>query len=136
MGDRMLALVAELADGWEASYLSPNAFAGKLKRLTEHCEALGRDVGQIRRSVEVDVVVVSKSTDLELAVRHFLRSRSLPDDHTLLETALVGHPSQCRDRILRYREAGVTDFTLSFADFPARGMLRLFAEQVRPHLPV
>ena len=65
----------------------------------------------------------------------FLQSRSLPDDHPLLETALIGDPAQCRDRILQYRDAGVTDFTLSFADFPSSSMLRLFTEQVRPHPP-
>lgn len=33
------------------------------------------------------------------------------------------------------RDAGVTDFTLSFADFPSSAMLRLFAEQVLLYLP-
>ena len=133
MGDRMLALTAELADGWEASYLTPAAFAEKLKRLAEHCQTTGRDVGQIRRSVEVDVVVALKPTEVEATTRLFLESRGLADGHPLLETALIGDPAQCRDRILQYRHAGVTDFTLSFADFPSRAMLRLFAEQVRPY---
>jgi len=133
MGDRMLALTAELADGWEASYLAPAAFAEKLKRLAEHCQTTGRDVGQIRRSVEVDVVVALKPTEVEATTRLFLESRGLADGHPLLETALIGDPAQCRDRILQYRHAGVTDFTLSFADFPSRAMLRLFAEQVRPY---
>jgi alkanesulfonate monooxygenase SsuD/methylene tetrahydromethanopterin reductase-like flavin-dependent oxidoreductase (luciferase family) len=92
-------------------------------------------VGRIRRSVEVDVVVAEKPAEMEACVRQFLRSRSLPDDHPLLETALIGDPTRCRDRILQYRNAGVTDFTLSFADFPAGEMLRLFAERVLPHLP-
>jgi len=130
MGDRMLALAAELADGWEASYLTPATFAEKLKRLAEHCQTSGRDVGQIRRSVEVDVVVALKPTEVEATTRLFLQSRGLADGQPLLETALIGDPAQFRDRILEYRDAGVTDFTLSFADFPARGMLRLFAEQV------
>ena len=133
MGDRMLALAAELADGWEASYLTPATFAEKLKRLAEHCQTTGRDVGQIRRSVEVDVVVALKPTEVEATTRLFLQSRGLADGHPLLETALIGDPAQCRDRILEYRDAGVTDFTLSFTDFPAAEMLRLFAEQVRPY---
>jgi len=133
MGDRMLALVAELTDGWEASYLTPATFAEKLKCLAEHCETTGRDVGQIRRSVEVDVVVAPKPTEVEATTRLFLQSRGLADGHPLLETALIGDPTHCRDRILQYRDAGVTDFTLSFADFPAGEMLRLFAEQVRPY---
>jgi alkanesulfonate monooxygenase SsuD/methylene tetrahydromethanopterin reductase-like flavin-dependent oxidoreductase (luciferase family) len=135
MGDRMLALAAELAAVWEASYLAPDAFARKLKRLAEHCRANGRDVRDMQRSVEVDVVIAETPADLEAGARQFLRARSLPDGHPLLETALVGDPAQCRDRIMEYREAGVTDFTLSFADFPAPAMLRLFAERVRSRLP-
>jgi len=75
MGDRMLALAAELADGWEASYLTPATFAEKLKRLAEHCQTTGRDVGQIHRSVEVDVVVALKPTEVEATTR-FSRPRS------------------------------------------------------------
>jgi alkanesulfonate monooxygenase SsuD/methylene tetrahydromethanopterin reductase-like flavin-dependent oxidoreductase (luciferase family) len=133
MGDRMLALVAELADGWEASYLTPATFAEKLTRLAEHCQTTGRDVGQIRRSGEVDVVLALKPTEVKATTRLFLESRGLADGHPQLETARIGDPARCRDRILQYRNAGVTDFTLSFADFPAREMLRLFAEQVRPY---
>jgi len=135
MGDRMLALAAELADGWEASYLTPAAFAEKLNRLSEHCQTTGQDVGRIRRSVEVDVALVERPAEVEACARQFIQGRSLPDDHLLLETSLIGDPAQCRDRILQYRDAGVTDFTLSFADFPSRAMLRLFAERILPHLP-
>ncbi len=135
MGDRMLALAAELADVWEASYVAPDAFARKLKRLAEHCRANGRDVHDIRRSVEVEVVIAETSADLEPGVRQFLRARSLPDGHPLLETAIIGEPARCRDRIVEYQEAGVTDLTLSFADLPAPAMLRLFAERVRSRLP-
>jgi len=102
--------------------------------LAEHCQTTGRDVGQIRRSVEVDVVVAPKPTEVEATTRLFLQSRGLADGHPLLETALIGDPAQCRDRILQHRDAGVTDSTLSFADFPAGEMLRLFAEQVLPGL--
>ena len=76
MGDRMLALAAELAEGWEASYLTPAAFAEKLKHLAKHCQTTGREVGQIRRSVEVDVVVVLKPTEVDATTR-FSRPRSL-----------------------------------------------------------
>jgi len=70
---------------------------------------------------------------VKACAREFLQSRSLPDEHPLLETALIGDPARCHDLILQYRGVGVTDFTLSFADFPAGEMLRLFAEQVRPY---
>ncbi|MGH7428325.1 MAG: LLM class flavin-dependent oxidoreductase [Candidatus Methylomirabilaceae bacterium] len=135
MGDRMLAVAAELADGWEASYLTPAAFAEKLKRLKDHCHNTGRSARQIRRSVEVDVVVGDRGSELSAGTRQFLSARALPEGHPLLETALIADPSGCGDRILEYGEAGVTDFTLSFADFPEKGMLRLFAEQVRSTLP-
>ena len=135
MGDRMLALTAELADGWEASYLTPASFAEKLKRLEGYCQSAGRDVRRIRRSVEVDVVVGENPSELSAGTRQFLNARALLGGHPLLETALIGDPSRCRERLLEYGEAGATDLTLSFADFPAPAMLRLFAEQILPRVP-
>ena len=81
------------------------------------------------------MVITDRPTDLEAAVRQFLERRGLPGAHPLLETALIGDPARCHDLILQYRGAGVTDFTLSFADFPSSAMLRLFAEQVLLYLP-
>ena len=57
MGPQALALTARRADGWEASYVTPADFAALASRLDGLLAAAGRRRGDVRRSVEVDVIL-------------------------------------------------------------------------------
>lgn len=50
---RTLRLAAELADGWNVPFVSPERFGEKRDILHRHCEAIGRDPAGIRTSVNV-----------------------------------------------------------------------------------
>jgi F420-dependent oxidoreductase-like protein len=50
---RTLRIAAEVADGWNVPFIDPATFAHKSGVLDGHCEAVGRDPGEIRRSVNV-----------------------------------------------------------------------------------
>jgi alkanesulfonate monooxygenase SsuD/methylene tetrahydromethanopterin reductase-like flavin-dependent oxidoreductase (luciferase family) len=134
MGSRALAVAATRADGWEASYLTPAAFDGAWTRLGALVERAGRSRGEMRRSVELDVVVGRSARDVGEARRRFGEGRRLDPRHPLLEAALVGTPAEVVDEIGRYAAAGATDLMLGFADFPGTDMLQVFAEEVMPHL--
>jgi alkanesulfonate monooxygenase SsuD/methylene tetrahydromethanopterin reductase-like flavin-dependent oxidoreductase (luciferase family) len=134
MGPAALAAAARCADGWEASYLTPAAFAKRWAVVHDRLETCGRPVGGFRRSVELDVVLAS-AADLPDACEAFCRARGIGLDHPLLETALVGDGAAMRARIADYAAAGVTDLMLGFADFPAPGMLERFARDVLPFIP-
>src|SRR5262249_60884707 len=83
-----------------------------------------------RRSVELDVVLGLTASDADAALRRFCAARGIEPTDALLAKALAGTAEAVRARIAEYAAAGVTDLMLGFADFPATGMLELFAERV------
>ncbi len=131
MGPLALAAAARCADGWEASYLTPAAFAARWAVVHDHLQACDRPVASFRCSVELDVVIAS-AAGLAGARGAFCRARGIGPDHPLLETALIGEGATIAGRIADYAAAGVTDLMLGFADFPALGMLKRFAREVLP----
>ena len=130
MGPGALKVAARRAAGWEASYLTPGAFARRWGRLRSLLEDAGRPWWDYRRSVEVDVVVGITEAAADQARRQFCAARGIEAGAAILETALIGTPDAVRARIAQYAAAGATDLMLGFADFPATGMTELFAERV------
>lgn len=130
MGPRALALTARCADGWEASYLSPDDFAARWQQLSKLLEAEGRGTESFRRSVELDAIVTETGASLDPLVARFCAERGIGRDHPLLDTVLAGHGPAIADRIASYEAAAATDLMLGFADFPSTRMLGLFAASV------
>jgi alkanesulfonate monooxygenase SsuD/methylene tetrahydromethanopterin reductase-like flavin-dependent oxidoreductase (luciferase family) len=130
MGGRATEMVARCADGWEASFLGPAAFAAAWQRMRGLLARHGRGADSLRRSIELDVVLVPSSADTETAVRAFCAARCIAADHPLVGTALIGDAETIAARIAVYAEAGATDLMLGFTDFPHTAMLDAFAERV------
>ena len=51
-------------------------------------------------------------------------------DHPVVGAALIGDADTLAARIAAYAEAGATDLTLGFSDFPRTAMLEAFAARV------
>jgi len=130
MGPAALDVAARRASGWEASYLTPAAFGARWGRVRTVLEAAGRPWWNYRRSVELDVVLGLTASDADAARRRFCAARGIEPTDALLAQALAGTADAVRARVAEYAAAGVTDLMLGFADFPATGMLELFAERV------
>lgn len=133
MSPQALRAVARSADGWEASYVTPSAFAERWALVRDALHAAGRQDASVRRSVELDVVLAPLG-HLEGALDTFRRARHIGPEHPLIETVLAGDPAMVSARIGDYVTAGVTDLMLGFADFPATAMLETFAREVLPVL--
>ena len=133
MRPRALALTARRADGWEASHVSPEAFASLNARLDAETRAQGRAPDAVRRSVEIDVILAGAPAERARWIERFVAERGAPAD-TLLDTALVGDAETVAARILAYARAGATDLMLGFVDFPATTMLERLAREVVPRL--
>jgi alkanesulfonate monooxygenase SsuD/methylene tetrahydromethanopterin reductase-like flavin-dependent oxidoreductase (luciferase family) len=133
MRPRALGLTAQHADGWEASYVRPAAFATLSARLDELLSEAGRSPHAIRRSVEVDVILAPSPAEREPWIRRFTAERG-GDAAALLDTALVGDADAVADQIHAYAAAGATDLMLGFVDFPATTMLEQIAREVVPRL--
>lgn len=134
MGPRALALAARRAHGWEASYVTPAGFAARSSRLDALLVAAGRRPGEVRRSVEADVILAGSPAEQAAWTARFCAERGVPGGHAILDTALAGDADRLAARIAEYAAAGVTDLMLGFADFPATGMLERFAREVAPRL--
>jgi len=133
MGPRALALTARRADGWEASYVTPADFAVRARRLDGLLAAADRRPEDVRRSVEVDVVLGASPPEHAAWIGRFRAERGRGAD-AVLPTALVGDADAMAARVLEYVDAGATDLMLGFADFPATGMLERFARDVAPRV--
>ena len=130
MGPRALEVAARRADGWEASYLTPDAFAERWRRLKGLLEQLERPWWDYRRAVELDVVLGSTEREADEELKRFCAARGIDQNHPLVATAHCGTSDMVLRRIREYGAAGVTDLMLGFADFPETAMLETFAERV------
>ena len=134
MGPRAMALTARRADGWEASYVTPADFAACASQLDDLLVAAGRRPGEVRRSLETDVILTGSPDEHTLWTGRFRAERGIVGGDAVLDTALVGDADTVAARIVEYAAAGATDLMLGFADFPATGMLERFARDVAPQL--
>ncbi len=128
---RMLRIVARRADGWNAPFLAPEAFAQKNAVLERWCERERRDPAAIMRSVNVGLAIAPDERAAERA------RAALPEQFGamlpfVLPGILIGTPDQVIERVAAYREAGVERLVLALrAPFDLAG-LALFRERVMP----
>ena len=122
---RTLRIAAEHAQEWNV-WSTPEVFAHKSAVLDRHCEDLGRDPSEIRRSTQALLLL---SDDESFLTR--MRDRDLG------RSAIIGTPSEVVDIVARYRDAGVDelivpDFTLGTGDRRTETLDR-FREDVASH---
>lgn len=140
-GERiMMRIVAEEADGWNYGALTPKDFKSKLKALERHCGDVGRDIGEIEKSLELYVFVGETKGE---AMRLFEDYReSVPRDGKLqhviqdlyLNTAIIGDPETVADRLKEYGKAGVDHLMLVLPGKEKIEMLRTLGREVLPRL--
>ena len=126
----MLRVVAKHADQWN-TFGSPEVFRHKIDVLGEHCAAAGRDIEAIEVSwAGAALVTDSREEKDELLRRWAAMFGVTPEQYAL--GALVGSPSEVRDRIQQFVEVGVTHF-IGIANSPFNhASIRRFAEEVIP----
>lgn len=135
---RTLRLVAELADEWNVTRVDVAGFRAKRAVLADHCAALGRDPGAIRRSLMVPCVV---GRDRAEVARRIATARaifpSLPEDEATWQAAgfLAGSPERVASDLAEWARAGLQRALLQTLDQEDLPGLTLFAREVMPHLP-
>lgn len=113
---RTLRIAARWADGWNVPFTSPEDFARKRSVLASHCEDVGRDVGEIRCTVNVGLAW--NEADLEPQFGPLTRH--------IRPGVLTGSEDQVRDRIGQYEEAGATQINIAVrAPFDVDALARL-----------
>ncbi|MSO78372.1 MAG: LLM class flavin-dependent oxidoreductase [Acidimicrobiia bacterium] len=123
-GDRLLATVAAVADGWNTCWAwTPDDYRARLGVLNRACEAIGRDPTTVTRSLGLYALVGEDEADL---AARFERMRALSpagvlDGMTLDEWRvgrLVGTVEQVRDQAATWAELGVETLILGAGAVP------------------
>lgn len=122
---RTLRIAARFADEWNA-WATPEVLAHKRGVLHQHCDALGRDPGEIAVSTQG---LLFLSTDEPWLADKRRADIGMP--------TIVGTPSEVTEIVGRYRDAGadeliVPDFTLG-STARRKETCDLFFAEVAPH---
>jgi F420-dependent oxidoreductase-like protein len=127
---RLLRVVAEHADIWNCPNNVATELEHKLEVLRRHCDAVGRNPGDIEVSEQCIVVLGRDEQDLRNKLQ--FAKRTLGAVFDVEGTALRGTPEQLIDAIHARSRQGVTFFIMLFGDFNQPETLELFAEKVAP----
>lgn len=128
--DAGLRRVARLADGWLGSALdsTPDRFKHAKKRLDAFLQQEGKDPSVFPNAVSTMALYIGESkSDLERVPRepeHCYDPNEAPHERTM-----VGSPSECGEKLHRWKDSGAQALFLSpFED--GLTQMRLFMEQV------
>jgi F420-dependent oxidoreductase-like protein len=126
-----LRAVAESADGWNTFYMPLDEYQRKLDALAGHCRAVGRDPGDIRKSLVLQAIVRRDEAEAEERLARMARAMNTTPD-AARQRALVGTPAQCVEQLLPYVGAGVGDFIVGVRAPVDWESLELVAKEVAP----
>ena len=115
---RTLRIAARYADGWNVPFISPADFAHKREVLARHCEAVGRDPGEIKTTINVGLAWREEDMRPQFGhISEFVRPGVLHGGEG--EQAVV-------DRIGEYVDAGAQQINIAMrAPFDVEGLERL-----------
>ena len=139
-GDRALRLAARHADGWNTVWRwTVDAYAERVRRAREICDAEGRDPATLRLSIGLYTVVGEDERDLAArweALRAWLPGAAAGPVEAFAADTLTGTVEQVLDRVGELAEIGVEQLivspaTLPFA-IPDPSMIDVLAEAVMP----
>jgi F420-dependent oxidoreductase-like protein len=127
---KMLRLVAEEADVWNASAGNYAQLDHKVAVLHEHCRAVGRDPATLELSLQDLVVIAPTDAALQAPLADARTRLSFFGDVDAIAT--IGTPDRCIDTLRRKAAQGITYFVCLFTDGGQPETVRLFGEKVLP----
>jgi F420-dependent oxidoreductase-like protein len=112
-----------------------DAFAAKSKILDEHCEAVGRDPGEIGRTLHVMTTVVPDEASFRpIMERVAAQSGRDFDKYVASSQTVAGTPEQVIEKLGAFKDAGCVHVINYFSDVLWGDSLELFAAEVAPEL--
>ncbi|HEX5141773.1 MAG TPA: LLM class flavin-dependent oxidoreductase [Dehalococcoidia bacterium] len=118
-----MRIVAESSDIWNNwTSPDPDAYRQKLEAFFRHCNDVGRNPGDIRRSIHIKPLIADTEARVEERAKDSTRHRT------------QGTPDQVVEDLLEYVKLGVSDFVFMF-DYPGDfESLELLATAVAPRV--
>jgi len=131
-GDKMLRLIAKYADAWNSGFVSLEGFMEEIARLEKACKEVGRNRGEIENTFQSRIVIAENEEDALKRAEQWREERKGAPDDPDWKYAIKGSPEACAEMLKTYVDAGVTHYTLLFADAAKLKPLQLFADEVMP----
>lgn len=131
-GDKMLRVIAKHASAWNCGFESLEDLTKEITRLETACREVGRDRKEIENTFQSRVIITETEEDALKRIEQWREERQGKPDDPDWKFAIKGSPETCAKMLKAYVDAGVTHFTLLFADVASLKPLRLFAEKVIP----
>src|SRR5262245_8534612 len=132
---RTLRIVAEHADEWNVTRLTPAEYPAKLGILEHHCRAVGRDPAAIRRSLMVPLAIgrTAAEADARRLKAHAILPR-LPKEAAEWRAAgfLHGAPDEIVRQLKEWEKLGLWRIMLQVLDQEDLAALDIFAREVLP----
>ena len=122
---RTMRIAAQYADEWNC-WSTPEVLAAKTAVLRAHCEAIGRDIDELRISTQAQFVVSRDQAVLS-------RARQ-----SAIGPTMVGTPEEVIDAVGRWVEAGADEIIVPDPGGPlsaAKDAYDFFATEVAAHFP-
>lgn len=132
-GPRMVDITARLADGWHASFLSPDPswFAAQARAVRSSVALAGRDVARFVVSAGIHVLPVTGS-EREAVLRRALRLAGGEGDRPLSERAVIGATDEVLAAIRSYGAAGAEEVIVNLSLDPFGGFDASYVERMEP----
>src|SRR5438093_435314 len=127
---RTLRTVARYADACNVSG-TPEEVRHKFDVLDAHCQNVGRDPAEIRRTMQVLLFLTEDPAFQERVVQGVVAFRGMSEDDAR-RSVLMGSVAEVKQQVERFAEAGVTDFYLAQFPRPHRESLRRFSAEIIP----
>jgi len=104
-GGKLIKVAAELADGFNTVFTTPEECNAKMRILSEHCRAINRDPSEVRRSWVGELILCRTPEEIASKISELKPSDASPEDFVLRR--LIGTSRQCVDKIEEYVDAGI-----------------------------
>ena len=136
---RTLKLVAEYAAEWNSVNLSAPDYAAKVAVLKRHCDAIGRDVSDIRRSMMMFALVAPDAKFLDRATEALMRFRGMAPANLEEFRAgmrergmIVGLKDEVIDSLGKYAEHGLQEIQFQHFIFEDDTVPEFLASDIAP----
>jgi alkanesulfonate monooxygenase SsuD/methylene tetrahydromethanopterin reductase-like flavin-dependent oxidoreductase (luciferase family) len=127
---KTLRTVARFADAWNVAMLTPEEAVQKEAVLLRWCEEVGRDPGEIERTVSLGPLVIRDTeAEAKAAVAGFHESNP-----GLQRAVLTGSPDEVTEQVRRFVELGFRHVIYHLPTPYDDETLQRFAEEVTPNL--
>jgi F420-dependent oxidoreductase-like protein len=124
-----LKLVAQYGDACNVGHLDNETLVSKFAILKQHCENVGRDYNEIRRTVLFNCSIAETDAEALKKAREF--QRNIPSGR-LREQGLVGTPEAIRTRLQEIEQTGAQEIILYLPDAAGLESVRLLASTCLP----